>query len=373
MSWEIKKYKWISKVGLVLLLVFLYNIFIYISNPYSEYWSDWRNLNIKEIIAFLIVSFIDCWIILESSFLIARVLDKRFPWTVLPLFRFAIQSMLMVIIMLILFFLQGLFFSLIWEKWVLTQQEIMEGWQVSVLCIFFSLLVSAVHTIYYMLQQWRRSIEEAANLQVRTMELKEVAMQAELQALKAQLNPHFMFNNFSTLSELIDRDKTTASIFLNNLSRVYRYMIQNQRRDLISLSEEIDFVKAYFHLMHIRHEDNVNLQIDLNEDVLRMYVPPISIQLLIENAIKHNIASKAQPLTIRITFNDNNLVVCNNLQPITTIFSSTGIGLQNIKDRYKALSSKENLSIHRSEQEYCVWLPLFNFNSHNYENSNNRG
>lgn len=365
MSWKIKKYKWVSKVGLVLLLVFLYNIFIYISNPYSEYWNDWRNLDIKEIISFLIISFIDCWIILESSFLITRILDKRFPWTVSPLFRFAIQSIAMIIIMLILFFLQELLFSFIWEKWVLTQQEAIESWQMSVLCIIFSLLVSAVHTIYYMLQHWKRSIEEAANLQVRTLELKEVAMQAELQALKAQLNPHFMFNNFSTLSELIDRDKNVASIFLNNLSKVYRYMIQNQKRDLISLPEEIEFVKAYFHLMHIRHEDNVNLQINLNEDALKMYIPPISVQLLIENAIKHNIASKVQPLTINISSRNNNLIVCNNLQPIATTFSSTGIGIQNIKDRYKALSSKENLSIHRSEQEYCVWLPLFDFNSYN--------
>lgn len=368
-----KKYKWISKVSLVLLLVFLYNVFIYASNPYSEYWNDWKNFNIKEIITFLGVSFIDCWIILESSFLIAKILDKRFPWTVLPLFRFAIQSISMIIVMLLLFFLQGLLFSFMWEKWVLTQKEIIEGWQVSVICIIFSLLVSAAHTIHYMLQQWKRSIEETANLQVRTMELKEVAMQAELQALKAQLNPHFMFNNFSTLSELIDRDKNTASIFLNNLSRVYRYMIQNQKRDLISLPEEIEFVKAYFHLMHIRHEDNINLQIELNEDALKMYIPPISVQLLIENAIKHNIASKIQPLTIKICYRNNNLIVCNNLQPITTIFSSTGIGLQNIKDRYKALLSKENISIHRSEEEYCVWLPLFDFNSPNYENSNNRG
>lgn len=357
------KYRWISRIGQVLFLMFIFNILLYISNPYSSYWTDWYCYDLKDIILFITISFLDSWAILELSFLIAKILDRRLPWTVSPLFRFIGQSILMIVGILILFFLQGVLFSFIYEEWVLSQKEMVEGWQLAVIYTIFSLLVSAVHTIYYMLQQWKRSIEEAADLQIRTMELKEVAMQAELQALKAQLNPHFMFNNFSTLSELIDRDKNTASVFLKNLSTVYRYMIQNQKRDLISLSEEIDFVKAYFHLMHIRHEDNIDLQIELNKDILKMYIPPITIQLLIENAIKHNIASKAQPLIIKITYKDNKLLVCNNLQPISAIFPSTGIGLQNIKDRYKVLSSKDNLSVHLSEQEYCIKLPLFNFNS----------
>lgn len=366
-NWRIKN-KWISKVGLLLLLAFMYNVFVFISDPYNILFANYTS---RDLMYVIVVSLIDCWVILESSFLIYNLLEKRFPWIVSPWLRFTMQSLLMIIVMVSLFFVQDSLFYLLGGEWTSNEAEMIAEWRINVISIVFSLMVSGIHTIYYMLQQWRHSLEETTHLQFKAMEFKEVAMQAELQALKSQLNPHFMFNNFSVLSELIDIDKEAASVFLNKLSKVYRYMIHNQKRDLISLNEEIEFVRSYFHLMHIRHQDNVNLEINIDKDVLQMYIPPITVQLLIENAIKHNVASKDRPLLIKITAHNDNLIVANNLQLIANVFPSTGVGLKNIKDRYNILGSERKPSVTTSEKEYSVCLPLFNFNMFNNESSDN--
>lgn len=367
MSWIIKT-KGLSKVGLLLLLVLLYNLFAFISDPYSILWTGYSS---KDLIPVFILSLIDCWVILESSFLISRLLEKRFPWIVSPWLRFTMQSLMMVVIMIILLSVQASLCSAFWGEWALDEQTKMAEWRINAIGVVFSLMVSAVHTIYYMLKNWKNSLEETTHLQFKAMEFKEVAMQAELQALKSQLNPHFMFNNFSVLSELIDTDKEAASEFLSKLSKVYRYMIHNQKRDLISLNEEIEFVRSYFHLMHIRHQDNVNLEINITKEALQMYIPPITVQLLIENAIKHNVASKDRPLLIKITAHNDNLIVANNLQLIANVFPSTGVGLKNIKDIYNILGSERKPSVTTSEKEYSVCLPLFNFNMFNNESSDN--
>lgn len=367
MNWKIKN-KWISKVGLLLLLAFMYNVFVFISDPYNILFANYTS---RDLMYVIVVSFVDCWVILESSFLIYNLLEKRFPWIVSPWLRFTMQSLLMIIVMVSLFFVQDSLFYLLGGEWTSNEAEMIAEWRINVISIVFSLMVSGIHTIYYMLKQWKHSLEETTHLQFKAMEFKEVAMQAELQALKSQLNPHFMFNNFSVLSELIDIDKEAASVFLNKLSKVYRYMIHNQKRDLISLNEEIEFVRSYFHLMHIRHQDNVNLEINIDKQALQMYIPPITVQLLIENAIKHNVASKDRPLMIKITAQNDNLIVANNLQLIANVFPSTGVGLKNIKDRYNILGSERKPSVTTSEKEYSVCLPLFNFNMFNDESSDN--
>lgn len=358
-----KQYKWYTKLGLTLLILVAYYLLYYLFNPFSSFWESWLDGSTANLLLDLVVTSVICWLIIESSILITNILEHYFLWTRLPLWRFVAQIVLQVIATVIILLLQHLFYELIFEEITLDKWQYLEIRQSVLLTVIISLFVSAVHISTFLLDKWKLSISEAADLRIKSLELKEIAMQAELQSLKIQLDPHFMFNNFSTLSELINDDTELAASFLRNLSRVYRYMIQNQKKDLVLLSEEIAFVRAYFYLMYIRHDNNVQLNIELADEVLKQSIPPISVQLLIENAIKHNIATKEKPLVIHVTSDNGSVSVSNNLQRISNIFpSSTGIGLQNIQDRYRILSDYKSPQITETADRFCVSLPLFNSN-----------
>lgn len=131
-------------------------------------------------------------------------------------------------------------------------------------------------------------------------ELKQANLQAQLQIMKAQLNPHFMFNNFSVLSGLISENKDGALQFLDRLSIVYRYMTNNLSRNIISFREELHFIEAYIYLIKIRFADNLHITVNIPAEFEESGIPPSTLQLLLENAVKHNIASRVQPLFIHI-------------------------------------------------------------------------
>ena len=257
-------------------------------------------------------------------------------------------------------YIQWLFFDMIYGNTEFTKDDILEGWQFIVVSIITALFVSAVHTGYSLLRKWKDSVTEASESQIKALEFKEIAMNAELESLKAQLNPHFMFNNFSALSELIAEDANTASKFLDNLSRVYRYMIQNLKKNIIPLQDEISFVKAYFYLLEIRHGDNIRLNIAVTDNALKANIPPITLQLLVENAVKHNIISMQHPLRIEIyTTSENLLVVSNHIQPKMEERVCNGIGLKNLQGRYEMLVGR-NIQIDDSNGVFTVSLPLLN-------------
>lgn len=358
---EKQKYNWKLRIGLSAFVLFTVYAINFLLNPYASIWTELFSCNKFELALDLLLTFLFCWLIIEASIWIAKWLEHFLPWTRFPLLRFVFQTILIIFSTLILIYLQGQIYEWIFGDMPLTQQEILVTWQFFVVIVIVSLFVSAVHTGYFLLNRWKVSISEAKDLELKSMELREVAMQSELQSLKMQLDPHFMFNNFSTLSELINENQQTATRFLENLSRVYRYMIQNLKKDIISLSDEVVFVKAYCYLIHIRHDDNVQVVFYLNEDSMDLYIPPISLQLLIENAIKHNIATKERPLVIRImSDNKQEIKVCNNLQRISNTFPTTGIGLNNIVDRYRILSEEHLPMIEETSTDFCVTLPLLN-------------
>lgn len=361
METEKQKYNWKLRMGLSAFVLFTVYAVNFILNPYASTWTDLLSCSKFELALDLLITFLFCWLIIETSIWIAQWLERFLPWIRASLLRFLVQTILIVASTLLLIYLQGQLYEWIFGDMPLTQQELLETWQFFVASIIVSLFVSAINTGYFLLQRWKNSISETKDLQLKAMELKEIALQSELQSLKLQLDPHFMFNNFSTLSELINEDKETATRFLDNLSRVYRYMIQNLKKDIISLRDEVAFVNAYCYLIHIRHGDNVQVTFDLNEELLDLYIPPISIQLLVENAIKHNIASKEQPLIIKITSNKRREIkVCNNLQRITSAFPTSGIGLKNIIDRYRILYEKQLPIVVETTDHFCVTLPLIN-------------
>lgn len=168
-----------------------------------------------------------------------------------------------------------------------------------------------------------------------------------------------MFNNFSILSELIVEDTALAEKFLDNLSKVYRYVIQYLKRDTVSIEEEIAFLHSYIYLIKMRYEDAVCIDIDETLKQIDGQIPPVCLQLLVENAIKHNRASARHPLSIRVFREENDIVVENDLRPIASDFESTGIGNKNIIGRYLLLCKKKPF-IEQRENTYIVKLPIIN-------------
>lgn len=166
-----------------------------------------------------------------------------------------------------------------------------------------------------------------------------------------------MFNNFSILSELIVENRTLAERFLENLSSVYRYVIQNLKRDTVPVSEELDFLRSYLYLIGMRYENAISVDVDEQLERTDGQIPPVCLQLLVENAIKHNRLSVHQPLHIHVFREGNHIVVKNDLCPVSSDLSSTGIGQRNIIERYFLLCEEKPV-IKKSEHSYIVKLPI---------------
>lgn len=176
--------------------------------------------------------------------------------------------------------------------------------------------------------------------------------------LKQQLNPHFLFNSLNILDCLVGEQKTEqASAFIRKLAGVYRYMLQNEEKTLVSLQEELAFVEMYVDLLHVRFADGFEVEVRIPESARKCSVVPCSVQLLIENAIKHNAIDPAHPLCITIVADDRTLKVSNNLRPKLSAGASLGVGLNYIRRQYLDLANTP-IGIRHTDESYCVTLPL---------------
>lgn len=187
---------------------------------------------------------------------------------------------------------------------------------------------------------------------------KKHAAQYRYQKLKRQVNPHFLFNSLNALDCLIWEEKPQqASTYIHKLAGVYRYMIKSEDEDLVQLSEELTFVEMYTDLLKVRFPEGFDVKIDVQEEDRTRFVLPCSIQLLIENATKHNTVSAEKPLVIEVISNGKQVKVSNNLIPKVTKSQSTGLGQKYIRQQYMDLSGK-GIVIEKTDTEYCVTLPL---------------
>lgn len=181
--------------------------------------------------------------------------------------------------------------------------------------------------------------------------------QAEMTVLKNELDPHFMFNSLNTLSYLIQNDPVTAHAFNSKLSSVYKYFLLNKERDLITLNDELEFIENYFFLLKIRHDNKLEMETQLKENDGKAMVLPCALQILVENAVKHNEFNQNNPLKIMINRNEQYLKVSNNSKPKPYRVNSTGIGLKNLSSRYKLICNKD-IIIENSAERFTVKLPL---------------
>jgi sensor histidine kinase YesM len=195
----------------------------------------------------------------------------------------------------------------------------------------------------------------------RVEQLNIAKAQAELEALKNQIDPHFIFNSLNTLSFLITRDPPSARLYNDTLAKVYRYILSNKERDLVLLREEVEFINNYFYLLKIRFGDAVSMIIEItdlsSEDFL---IPPISMQALVENAIKHNDFNEQTPLSIHVSISSTYALIRNPIQPKGYAAPTSRIGLRNLDNRYK-LITKRNIVIENNFSTFTVKLPIIRF------------
>jgi len=186
--------------------------------------------------------------------------------------------------------------------------------------------------------------------------LKQQSLQNELSALRNQINPHFLFNSLNSLNSLI-RGNKEATTFVNKLSFMYRYILQSGHQNLISLKEELKFLESYIYLIKTRYRDRVNVEIDINDKWFVEKIPVLSLQLLVENAVKHNEISEENPLLIKIYEENDFLIVENKVKARTSFVDSTGHGLENIDQRFFLLKEK-HIVINNVNNLFKVKLPI---------------
>ena len=221
------------------------------------------------------------------------------------------------------------------------------------LCIKIILFNALIILIKYLFD----SNAEKRKIEFENEVLKRENLNALHETLKQQVSPHFLFNSLNTLKSLTKRNPEQAIDFINELSSVYRYMLLHQDKRMVTLGEEIEFLKSYIYLLKIRFGDAFNTEINLSGEFLKCTMPPNTLQLLIENAVKHNALSVKKPLHISIHVEDDYLKVQNNLQHKTQLAASSQIGLSNISSRYVLLKGKE-IIIKKTDESFIVLLPI---------------
>jgi len=222
-----------------------------------------------------------------------------------------------------------------------------------------SIIPTSIITIWYearyFLDRWKDSLKE-------TEDLKRINLSSQLQSLKDQVNPHFLFNSLNTLSALIQENPKLAEEFVQKFSRVYRYVLENKEKDLVTIEEEMKFLENYYFLHKIRFGENILMETDMPDQHLKKQIPPLSLQLLFENAVKHNVISGEKRLKITIKANGANYAtISNNLQEKLMPEESMGLGLNNIRDRYRHFTQSEVI-VNQSADSFQVSIPLLETN-----------
>lgn len=222
---------------------------------------------------------------------------------------------------------------------------------VFIACLLLNVIATSFHEGLILFDKWKKSLIEAE-------QLKKLHLQSQLDSLKNQVNPHFLFNSLNCLSSLISTDADRASSFLDEMSKVYRYLLRSNENELATLESELQFITSYFHLIKTRYGEGIALRIKIDPADLNSLVAPLTLQLLVENAVKHNSILKKSPLQIEInSAAAGYLTVTNNIQLKTSHVFSNKIGLKNIVSKYKLMNQPE-IIIQQTTENFMVRIPL---------------
>lgn len=301
---------------------------------------------------FLLPTLVTCTIVLIIYILcgmIATIMLNRFPKYSQALKKIGLELLFFVMItsaaVTILFFgydyigIEGMPVRMENYVWVLVT---------GIVC---NLLATSFNEGAAFYEKWREVVDESD-------QLKRENLQSQLEGLKGQVNPHFLFNSLNSLSSLISDDPDKAEKFLDEMSKVYRYLLRTNEEGLTTLESEMQFISSYFHLLKTRYGDGLEMETRISEKYNNYQIPPLTLQMLVENAVKHNMILKDKPLYILImTTNSGKLVVTNNLQRKDRQVSSNRVGLTNIVKKYR-LMKQEEISVRDDGKEFAVVVPL---------------
>lgn len=290
------------------------------------------------------------WIVMWKGNEAASVyFDKMARWLEEPGKRLAIgivgHFVYTVAAMIILSYLVYILFG--WNRDIITLEG-MVRYSVPAVAITFAISMFSTAKMFFL--SWRQ-------LAINQEKMKAEVISSKFESLKNQVNPHFLFNSLNVLTSLVYKDADLSAEFIRKLSDVYRYVLDVQSKEIVDLDEELSFLHAFSYLLKMRHAEGLKINIDVAEKT-NLNIPPLALQMLVENAVKHNIISKMEPLTINVNAEDGYLVVQNNLQrKEAKTPRSSSLGLSNIKARYDFLSDKPVI-IEESESAFTVKIPV---------------
>lgn len=295
---------------------------------------------------FLINSVGNSVVIWGGCIAIVSVVWKLFPWERKPVLHL-LTEVFLILIYLVIFIASVILYNIHH-----TNVTFIEGLHAHSTDIVFTLLitflVTTIHEAVFFYKQWQLHFSNS-------IVLEKDKLEAQYNALKAQVNPHFLFNSLNSLISLLDNNPI-AEQYVQDLSDYLRYVLLSNSREEVSLAEEIENLEKFFHLQKLRFEENLHVKIDVQEDLFQYHIPPLVLQMLVDNCIKHNVISSKKPLYITIFSEGNKITVQNNLQKKLTE-SSTGQGLKNIEGRFRFISD-EPIEIESNDQYFSVTIPL---------------
>lgn len=287
-----------------------------------------------------------------SFYYLSQLLNKKTPWHQATALRFAVELAVMGLCLFgVSYALLRLY--LLWEglAWANFAQQYHDP------LIKFGILAVVTLFIYTITDFTLYTYNQYAAIQIEEVKVASTQLALQFEVLKSQLSPHYLFNSLNTISSLIYSNPDQAEEFIRKLALTYQYILANQNLPLVRLAEELNFIKAYFFLLKSRFDDAVQLNVELPRRVLSSKIPPLTLQLLLENAVKHNAPSEETPLRIRIFVSDKNLLtITNNLVENNFKASSFRVGLDNIRQRYHYFA-KADIKVDKTDL-FKIELPL---------------
>jgi len=289
---------------------------------------------------------ITIWLVMwYGNGFVSQQIDRIVSWIDNPIKRFIIGIFGSAIFSSIaIIFLAALFESIF-------NISIGDGWSTVWISIIVAILILLFMQSLQFLSAWR-------DLALREVKMKNEVLSAKFELLKSQINPHFMFNSLNTLNSLIYQDQNLAAKYLSQLSKVYRSVLATNTNELVTIEEELVILQSYIFLQTIRFEDRFNVEINLSDDIKKKHIPPMVLQMLIENCIKHNEITRENPLHIEVADAGDMICVKNSIMPKQVLpGDNASIGLANIKARYEALSNVP-VEVFDNGRDFIVKLPI---------------
>lgn len=299
-------------------------------------------VSLNFVMAYMVTALVSASVIISISFL-----DRFFPWEkgiwkriITEFFYTNAVAVISISIINSFTYIAGLYT-------IQYEEHIVQG---IIIAVILNMFLTTFYEGIRLFNNWKHSLVESERLEKENIASK-------FEALKNQVNPHFLFNSLNTLSSLIYSDTNKAEVFIDEFASIYRYVLDNRDRFVVTLKEEIDFINSFIYLLKIRFGDGLNFQLRVDSEKLSMQLPTLSLQLLVENAIKHNVVTKDKPLEVSITTAEDSILIKNNLQHREEKAESTGIGLQNLRQRYNLLTNLVP-EFYIENDHYIAKLPL---------------